>query len=136
MEAAFKHIDDRLFTNKYLAGTYLTAVDIMTVCSLSTQRYWVSQADYGPSENMSCWLKNCSSKGTYLRAMEKVDPEMELLLGPERPKIGLMAAGDTTSGHWKKKKENEEGHSIYSFYGRCKLWVSPFDRPSQKLFHR
>ena len=136
MEAASKHIDDRLSTNKYLAGTYLTAVDIMTVYSLSSQRYWVSQADNGPSENISCCLKNCSSKGTYLRAMEKGDPEMELLLGPERPRIGLMAAGGTTSDHGKKKKKNEEGHSIYSFFGRCKLWVPPFDRPSQKLLHK
>lgn len=102
LAGALRHVDSRLANNKFLAGDELTAADIMTVYSVTTQRYWGAQADLSTYKNILRWLQECSSRSAYQRAMEKGDPEMRLLLGPEPPKTAMFEAGGVASGHWRK----------------------------------
>lgn len=40
LDKRLQAVDKQLASSKYLAGDSLTAADIMTVYTLSTQRYW------------------------------------------------------------------------------------------------
>lgn len=40
LEKRFKYLDNHLGNTKYLAGDELSLADIMTVYTLTTQRYW------------------------------------------------------------------------------------------------
>ncbi|KAK5937682.1 hypothetical protein PMZ80_009811 [Knufia obscura] len=102
LHMAFQILNDRLSTNKYLAGETLTAADIMTLYSTSTQRYWGAQINLKDYEHVLRWMKDCSERPAYQRAMEKGDPEMKPLLGAEAPDKSMVAAGGTQSSHWKK----------------------------------
>ena len=104
LEAAFELMDKRLAQSEFLAGPELTAADIMTLYSLTTQRYWGPQADLTPYENVVRWIRACSEREAYQRAMQKGDPEMEPLLSAKPPSISLFAAGGVGSDHWKKEK--------------------------------
>ena len=73
----------------------------MTVYSLTTQRYGGAQANLVPYRNILRWLKDCSEREVYLRAMGKGDPEMKLLLGAEAPAIGMFDAGGVANDHSK-----------------------------------
>lgn len=52
LEGMFRHIDNRLAANKWLAGDEFTAAEIMTVYALITQRYFGPLANLGPYKNM------------------------------------------------------------------------------------
>lgn len=62
-----------------------------------------AQADFSPYKNILRYLQDISKIPSYQRAMQKGDPEMELLLSAEPPKKGMFEAGGVTSDHWKKK---------------------------------
>jgi len=102
VHTAFSTLNDRLSTSTYLAGEELTAADIMTLYSTSTQRYWGPQINLGEYEHILRWMKDCSERPAYQRAMDKADPEMKRLLGADAPGISMMAAGGTVSSHWRK----------------------------------
>lgn len=102
IEAGLRHMDDRLKSNKWLAGDEFTAADVMSVYTPTTQRYFGPQISLAPYQNLLRWLKDCSERPAYQRAMQKGDPEMKLLLGAEAPAKGMMEMGGVSSGHWKK----------------------------------
>nr|POE72955.1 glutathione s-transferase 3 [Quercus suber] len=103
LHAGLQLYDDRLRSNKWLAGDEFTAADIMSVFPLTTQRYFgppnLSLKDY---PNILRWLQDCAARPAYSSAMQKGDPEMQLLLEAEPPAKGLMELGGTASDSWKK----------------------------------
>lgn len=103
VKAAHRHIDERLKDNKWLAGEEFTAADVMSVYNYSTQRLWGPQVDLSPYPNIVRWLKECSERPAYQKAMEKGDPEMELCLGAEPPAFEMFKIGGTNGKDWKKK---------------------------------
>lgn len=102
LEAGLKHMADRLRNHKWLAGEAFTAADVMSVYTLTTQRYFGPQISLAPYQSILRWLKYCSERPAYQRAMEKGDPEMKLLLGAEAPVKGMMELGGVASDHWTK----------------------------------
>lgn len=82
-------LNERLKENQWLAGSEFTVADLMVVFQLSTLRYFMpySLHDY---PNVVSFLGRIGSREAYQRAMKKIDPGMELLLGPEPPKQALM----------------------------------------------
>jgi glutathione S-transferase len=74
---------------EWLAGEEFTAADIMVVFTLTTMRYFYpfSLGDYG---NILAYLVRIGKREGYKRAMEKCDPDMELLLGADPPAKSLM----------------------------------------------
>ena len=102
VQAALRTLNDQLASNKYLAGEKLTTADTMTLYCTSTQRYWGPPVNLGEYKHILRWMKDCSERPAYQRAMEKGDPEMKLLLGADAPQTGMMAAGGTSSSYWKK----------------------------------
>ena len=101
--ARIKYMDKQLEQNKYLAGPELTAADIMTLYTMTTQRYWGPQLDLNPYPNILRWIKDCTSRKAYQQAMEKGDPEMQILVTAEAPAVGMFDVGGVTSDHWRKK---------------------------------
>lgn len=102
LTAPLQLIDSRLKDNKWLAGEDLTAADIMTVYTLTTQRYWGPPISLAPYPNIVRYLRDCAARPAYQRAMEKGDPEMRPLIDAEPPAEGLLTAGGVNSSHWKK----------------------------------
>lgn len=101
IQAALQHLDERLRTNKWLAGDDFTIADIMTVYVPTTQRYWGPQVSLDGYDNLLRWLKDCAARSAYQRAMQNGDPEMKILNGPEAPSVSMMGAGGIQSTHWK-----------------------------------
>lgn len=97
-----KLLDDRLASNKWLAGPEFTAADIMSGYTLTTGR-WYAGFSLAKYPNILRWLKDVSARPAYQAAMEKSDPELRLLLDAEPPEVGLFQAGGIPSGVWKKK---------------------------------
>jgi len=102
MHQAFKILEDHLGTKKWLAGDDFTAADCMMVYSLTTQRYFGPLVGYEKYPNIVRYLKDVGERSAYRRAMEKGDPEMQLLLGAEAPKKSLLEVGGVVSNDWKK----------------------------------
>lgn len=102
IDAALKHVDERLRTNTWLAGEDFTIADMMTVYIATTQRYWGPQVSLEGYNNILRWLKDCTARPAYQQAMQKGDPEMKVLNEAEAPKVSMMAAGGALSSHWKK----------------------------------
>lgn len=74
--AGLQLMDDRLKESKWLAGDEFTAADTMSVYPVTTQRYFGPQVSLKDYPNVLRWLKDCSERPAYQRAMEKGDPEM------------------------------------------------------------
>lgn len=72
-------LDARLGEVDYLAGSELTAADIMMVFTLSTMRYF-HPVDLAPYLHIRAYLQRIGRREAYQRAMEKGDPGMALLL--------------------------------------------------------
>lgn len=100
--AALQHMDERLKETKWLAGQEFTAADTMSVYSLTTQRYFGPQVSLAGYDGILRWLKDCSERPAFQRAMEKGDPEMKVLIGPDAPSQSLLDAGGVESNLWKK----------------------------------
>ncbi|KAL5405348.1 hypothetical protein PMIN04_012369 [Paraphaeosphaeria minitans] len=75
----------------------------MTVYTVTTQRYFGPNVSLAAYPNILRWLKDVSERPGYRRAMEKGDPEMELLITADAPTTTLLQEGGITSGTWKKK---------------------------------
>lgn len=86
MVKIFKHINERLTENRWLAGDEFTAADIMSVFSFTTMRKFVSFSLAGYDGILS-WLQRCADRPAYQRAMQKGDPELDSCLQAESPPI-------------------------------------------------
>lgn len=69
----------RLGEADYLAGSELTAADVMLVFSLTTMRSFTPY-DLKPYAHILGYLRRIGARGAYQRAMRKGDPGMALLL--------------------------------------------------------
>ena len=79
LDRALRWVDQRLADNAFLAGSELTAADIMAVFSLTTMRYFMP-VDLGPYPRILAYLQRIGAREAYQRAMHKGDPGMALLL--------------------------------------------------------
>jgi glutathione S-transferase len=102
LDAGLKLMNERLQESQWLAGDEFTAADVMSVYAVTTQRYFGPQVSLAPYSGILRWLKDCSSRPAFQRAMEKGDPEMKLLLGAEPPEKSLLSEDGVKSDHWKK----------------------------------
>lgn len=100
LDTALSTLNARLKDQKWLAGEF-SAADIMTLYVTSTQRYFGPQIDLGSYAHILRWMKDCSERPAYQKAMDKADPEMKRLLHAEPPSISMGAAGGAKSDHWK-----------------------------------
>lgn len=97
-----KQTDERLKNNKCLAGPEFTAADIMSVYGITTQRYFGPAVSLAGYPNVLRWLKDCSVRDGYKRAMEAGDPEMKLMIGADPPS-GSLLQGGVVNDIWKQK---------------------------------
>lgn len=102
LHAALKHVDERLAKTKWLAGDGFTAADVMTVYSLTTQRYFGPLVSYEQYPNIARYLADIGERPGYKRAMQKADPDMKPLLGAEAPKKSIAEDGCVASSIWRK----------------------------------
>ena len=79
LDRALDYLNRRLGEADYLAGSELTAADIMIVFSLTTMRSFASY-DLKPYAHILAYLRRIASREAYQRAMRKGDPGMTLLL--------------------------------------------------------
>lgn len=103
MTQMLRTLDNHLAKNKWLVGEDFTVADIMTTYSLTSKRYFGPRISYAEYKNILRYLKDIGDRPAYQRAMEKGDPEMQLLLGAEPPAKLLPEVGGVTSDIWKKK---------------------------------
>ena len=76
---ALDFLNRRLGEADYLAGSELTAADIMIVFSLTTMRTFTSY-DLKPYPHIIAYLRRIGAREAYQRAMRKGDPGMALVL--------------------------------------------------------
>ena len=76
---ALDFLERRLGEADYLAGSELTAADIMIVFSLTTMRSFTPY-DLKPYARILAYLRRIGAREAYQRAMRKGDPGMTLLL--------------------------------------------------------
>jgi glutathione S-transferase len=79
LERALDHLNRGLGEADYLAGSELTAADIMIVFSLTTMRSFTPY-DVKPYQHILAYLQRIAAREAYQRAMRKGDPGMTLLL--------------------------------------------------------
>lgn len=80
VHTAVSHINNRLSSNKYLAGDEFTAADVMTLWCFTTMRKF-EPMDLSGYPGVLAWLKRCTERPAYRKAMEKSDPELDLEAG-------------------------------------------------------
>ena len=79
LERALGLVDARLGSVAFLAGTELTAADIMIVFSLTTMRNFFP-FDLAPYPHIKAYLARIGQREAYQRAMHKGDPDMVPML--------------------------------------------------------
>jgi glutathione S-transferase len=79
VDRALAIVDARLAAESYLAGSELTAADVMTVFCLTTMRSFVS-VDLAPYPNVLAYLGRIGAREGYRTALRRGDPEMTPLL--------------------------------------------------------
>ena len=79
-----KHIEDHLRTNTWLAGDDFTAADIMGVFGMTTGRSF-SPYDLSPYPNILAYLKRLTARPAYVRAHNKADPDLPIMIGGPSP---------------------------------------------------
>ena len=79
LASALEFMNRRLGEADYLAGSDLTAADVMMVFSLTTMRSFTPY-DLKPYPNILSYLRRIGAREAYQRAMRKGDPGMTLLL--------------------------------------------------------
>lgn len=77
LSLVLKLLDDRLASNQWLAGKEFTAADCMSLFTFTTMRAFY-QYDLTGYDNILAWMKRCSERPAYKRAMEKGDPETDV----------------------------------------------------------
>lgn len=85
-----KHVDDRLRSVPYLAGGEFTVADIMSVWCFSTVRVFYPFGLEG-CDGIQGWLKRCTQREAYKRAVERAEEGNEHWEGPylgvEKPEL-------------------------------------------------
>ena len=79
LQRNLKLVETQLGVTDYLAGTELTAADIMTVFSLTTMRSFFP-LELTPYPNTLAYLARIGQREAYQRAMKKGDPELTPVL--------------------------------------------------------
>lgn len=79
--STMKKLDERLASNKFLAGEQLSAADVMSVFSLTTMRGFFPKLDLGPYANILRYLKDVAARPAYQEALRKGDFSMEPMIG-------------------------------------------------------
>jgi len=79
LAGALELMNRRLGDVDYLAGSELTAADIMMVFSFTTMRSFLPY-DLKPYPNILAYLRRIAAREAYRQAMHKSDPGMALLL--------------------------------------------------------
>lgn len=74
LHGAIQVMDQRLAESKWLAGEDFTAADIMTMYSLTTQRYW-GPVDLSSYPNILRWMQDVAARPGYQRAVSGDPPE-------------------------------------------------------------
>ena len=74
------HMNKRLESNDYLAGSEFTAADVMTVWCFTTMRKFEA-IDLEEYPAIHAWLKRATDRPAYRAAMKKCDPELDLEAG-------------------------------------------------------
>lgn len=75
-------IDTRLGESRYLAGSTLTAADIMTVFSLTTMRGFYPYS-LGKYANILRYLSDIAQRPAYVKAFQRAEPGMKPLIAAE-----------------------------------------------------
>lgn len=88
LHVALSHLNNRVASNKWLAGDDFTAADVMTVWCLTTVRKF-APFDLSEYQGILDWVKRCTDRPTYRKAMSKGDPELNIeeLISPKGPSI-------------------------------------------------
>lgn len=84
LSKSLRMIEERLKGSTWLAGEEFTAADIMCVCSFTTMRLF-APFELGEYPKILAYLKRVGEREGYKRAMQKGDPDLKPLLGPEAP---------------------------------------------------
>lgn len=88
-------MDERLSKVPYLAGSELTAADIMTFVCFTSMRCFFPY-DLSGYDNILSYTRRVAQRDGYRRAMQKgdADADIEQLIGPDPPPMqrGLAAA--------------------------------------------
>lgn len=79
LDRILAHVEARLGEALYLAGSELTAADIMSVFSLTTMRLF-QPIDLAPYPNIQAYLQRIGERPAYRRAMAKSDPDLTPML--------------------------------------------------------
>jgi len=79
LDRALGLVDARLNSTAFLAGSELTAADIMIVFSLTTMRIFLP-LDLTPYSHIRAYLGRIGKREAYQRAMHKCDPDLVPLL--------------------------------------------------------
>ncbi|HEY0206521.1 MAG TPA: glutathione S-transferase [Acetobacteraceae bacterium] len=79
LDRAMAQVEARLGEAKHLAGTELTAADIMMVFSLTTMRIFMP-LDLAPYPSILAYLQRIGARPAYRAAMHKGDPDLMPLL--------------------------------------------------------
>ncbi len=79
LDRALAQVEARLGEAEHLAGTELTAADIMMVFSLTTMRIFMP-LDFVPYPNILAYLQRIGARPAYRAAMHKGDPDLTPLL--------------------------------------------------------
>ncbi|KAJ9652659.1 hypothetical protein H2198_008094 [Neophaeococcomyces mojaviensis] len=78
-------LDERLGSNKWLAGDEFSAADCMTVFSLTTMRTF-QPFDLSKYSNILSYLRRVSERDGYKRARAKGDPNLPLMIDGPAPR--------------------------------------------------
>ncbi|KAK1236302.1 hypothetical protein PQX77_000463 [Marasmius sp. AFHP31] len=84
VKQVLKLLNEQVGKTVWLAGKEFTVADIMAVFSLTTMRYFYP-VDLTGFDGILGYLKRVAERPAYKRAMEKSDPDMELVLGAKPP---------------------------------------------------
>lgn len=94
VKVAINHVNNRLLSNKWLAGDEFTAADVMTGWCFSTMRKFEPN-DLTEYVGIQEWLGRIGEREAYRRAMQRADPELSV-------EEGLSAKGPPIFEHFAK----------------------------------
>ncbi|KAJ4340946.1 hypothetical protein N0V95_007348 [Ascochyta clinopodiicola] len=77
VKGALSHLNERLLSNKWLAGEEFTAADVMTGWCVTTMRMF-EPIDLSEYKGILGWVKRFGEREAYRTAMGKSDPDIDL----------------------------------------------------------
>ncbi|KAF6837070.1 putative glutathione s-transferase [Colletotrichum musicola] len=98
IHSVLKLVDDRLASNKWLAGDQISAADVMTVFSLTTMRGFYPVLELSRHENILRYLRDVAERPAYKEALRKGDKGMAPMIGA---KVGGFTQFEAFAGLFK-----------------------------------